>query len=775
MYEEGKNVERNYEEAEKWCGKAAAQGNGEARERLDKLLWLIEHFRMANQGNACAQFALGEMYDHYDLHERWESDHAEAAKWYRKAAEQGHAQAQCRYGWRCAEGKGVEQSDEEAVKWFRLAAAQGDADARYKLGEAYRTGRGVEVDFVQGVELILMAREQGGSSMNYLEGENFPGILMIMKKAEQGDALAQCALGRRYQSGDSVAQDLEKAGEWYGKAAAQGAPLAQKYQAELSWLRELITKAERGDAGAQFRLGEMYNRNEGVVRDGEKATMWHRRAAETCRTAAERGDAAAQYYLGAVCRDHEEALKWLGKSAEQGQPDAQRELGKMYKHDYGVKRSEEEAVKWYGKAVAAYRMAAERGDAHAQYRLGETYEYGYGVEQNGEEAEKWFRLAAEQGYVCAQWELVGRRLTAEQRKMDAQYKLGEKYLKGDGVAQDCGEAEKCFRKAEAMYRSAAEQGDAWALEQLDWLWVYGYCVDRYHEEAEKWRHQMMAQKNARAPESPDVAELAKRASEGDAFAQCQLGRMYEQGQGVEKSHEEAERWYRQAAAQGNGEAKERLDGLLWFLGHLRMARQGNAYVQYRLYKMLAYDKTMEPDDEEAMKWLRRLAEQGYAEAQCALGERYAAGWGVPASFEEAEKWLRRGAAQGNFGARERLCQMLELPNLMKKAKRGDADAQYWLARRYDTAFLVEWNHEEAAKWYRKSAEQGERYAQRYLGFMYLDGRGVEQSEEEAAKWLEKAASQGDYRHEGRPLDKLYERRFLEHMKRSLPGQECLVG
>jgi TPR repeat protein len=191
--------------------------------------------------------------------------------------------------------------------------------------------------------------------------------------------------------------------------------------------------------------------------------------------------------------------------------------------------------------------------------------------------------------------------------------------------------------------------------------------------------------------------------------------------------------------------------------------------------MYRHDRGMDEDHEEALKWLGRSAEWGCAEAQCSLGERYASGRGVQASFEEAEKWLRQAAAQGNFGANKRLRQMLELPGLMKKAQGGDPEAQYWLGQRYDRGFLVEQNHEKAAKWYRKSAEQGERYAQRELGFLYLHGQGVEQSNEEAAKWIEKAEAQGDYTHTMDALCLLYKRRFFEHVKRSLLAQKRLDG
>ena len=50
---------------------------------------------------------------------------ATAAKWYRKAAEQGHAQAQFNLGVMYHRGKGVDQSHATAVKWYRKAADQG--------------------------------------------------------------------------------------------------------------------------------------------------------------------------------------------------------------------------------------------------------------------------------------------------------------------------------------------------------------------------------------------------------------------------------------------------------------------------------------------------------------------------------------------------------------------------------------------------------------------------------------------------------------------------
>ena len=52
---------------------------------------------------------------------------------YHKTAEQGFAAAQSNLGDMFNKGWGVPQDDAEAAKWYRRAAVQGDADAQYSL------------------------------------------------------------------------------------------------------------------------------------------------------------------------------------------------------------------------------------------------------------------------------------------------------------------------------------------------------------------------------------------------------------------------------------------------------------------------------------------------------------------------------------------------------------------------------------------------------------------------------------------------------------------
>ena len=68
-----------------------------------------------------------------------------AVKWFRKAADQGNAEAQYELGELYNDGFnliGGTVNENEAVKWYRKAAEQGHAESQYKLGECYRYGWG---------------------------------------------------------------------------------------------------------------------------------------------------------------------------------------------------------------------------------------------------------------------------------------------------------------------------------------------------------------------------------------------------------------------------------------------------------------------------------------------------------------------------------------------------------------------------------------------------------------------------------------------------------
>ncbi|MBI3702612.1 MAG: sel1 repeat family protein, partial [Rhizobiales bacterium] len=62
-------------------------------------------------------------------------DYANAALWFRKAAQHGIADSQYNLGVLSARGLGTEKNFEESYKWFALAASQGDREAGKKRDE----------------------------------------------------------------------------------------------------------------------------------------------------------------------------------------------------------------------------------------------------------------------------------------------------------------------------------------------------------------------------------------------------------------------------------------------------------------------------------------------------------------------------------------------------------------------------------------------------------------------------------------------------------------
>ena len=88
-------------------------------------------------------------------------DYTQAASWYRKAAEQGNAWAQCCLGTAYSKGQGVTQDYVQAAQWYLKAAEQGNAWAQYNLGNAFSQGQGVNHDRMQAAFWWRKAAEQG--------------------------------------------------------------------------------------------------------------------------------------------------------------------------------------------------------------------------------------------------------------------------------------------------------------------------------------------------------------------------------------------------------------------------------------------------------------------------------------------------------------------------------------------------------------------------------------------------------------------------------------
>jgi hypothetical protein len=176
-------------------GYAYDYGDGVTQDSAQAAFWYrkaADGFRKAaEQGNADAQSYLGFAYDHGH---GVPQNYTQAAAWYGKAAEQGNVDAEMGLAILYTNGTGVPQSYAQAAAWYRKAAEQDDVDAQLELAVLYRFGRGVPQSYAQ-------------------------AAAWFRKAAEQGDAGAQTNLGKIYRYGQGVPQDYAQSAFWYEKAA----------------------------------------------------------------------------------------------------------------------------------------------------------------------------------------------------------------------------------------------------------------------------------------------------------------------------------------------------------------------------------------------------------------------------------------------------------------------------------------------------------------------------------------------------------------------------
>ena len=243
-------------------------------------------------------------------------DEAAAARWYRRAADQGLKEAQNNLGALYQKGRGVPLDPGEALRWYRRSAEQGESTAQVNLAALLADGLGVEKDPVEAARLYRLA-------------------------AEQGSPEAQLNLSVLYQRGEGVPRDERLAFQWCERAAQQRNPAAVANLGVMFVMGEgtpadpergvalMRWSAEQGNLDAQANLGVLYHAGKRVPRDPVAAAGWLRRAAE-------QGQAVAQGLLGVMLasgdgveRDPVEALAWMLLARGGGNPEATLNVARM--------------------------------------------------------------------------------------------------------------------------------------------------------------------------------------------------------------------------------------------------------------------------------------------------------------------------------------------------------------------------------------------------------------------------------------------------------------
>lgn len=246
------------------------------------------------------------------------------------------------------------------------------------------------------------------------------------------------------------------------------------------------------------------------------------------------------YRLGedGIPQNDAEAFKWFSHAAGQGHTNALSEGGNMLLQGRGTAKN-------YRTGEAWLTDAATKGDAGAQFMLGCLFSGAVADvpwQKNLVEGNKWLLAAKANGHTRAAIHLEVNNESMTPNQITEAQRRAEAFAPKDSTARWRAPVPRMPPDLNASPPEPTK-ADPEAMKRA--------------EEARKRFTEEQRVKLAGA----DVKLLAfqrKRATDGEASAQFDLGLRYLTGKGVEKSDSEARVWLQKAAAQGHAKAKAKL-------------------------------------------------------------------------------------------------------------------------------------------------------------------------------------------------------------------------
>ncbi|PKY55059.1 HCP-like protein [Rhizophagus irregularis] len=210
--------------------------------------------------------------------------------------------------------------------------------------------------------------------------------------------------------------------------------------------------------------------------------------------------------------------------------------------------------------------------------------------------------------------------------------------------------------------------------------------------------------------------------------QCNLGILYENGEGTGKDLNQAFYWYSKAA------------------------ENGCKIAQYNLGRFYQGGKGVEKDKYKVFEYYKKSAEQKYLNAEFMLGYCYDKGIGTEINKLEAFKLYKIAAKKGLDDAQNSLAALYirSKKNLkkaiywfQKAAENGNALAYDNLGITYELGICNDKNEFKAFELYKKLAEKGYINAMFHLGYCYVNGIGTEVNKELGNNLYCEAAEKGN--------------------------------
>ena len=252
-------------------------------------------------------------------------------------------------------------------------------------------------------------------------------IKNLLKKAEQGDAQSQFLAGMVFEKGLGIEKDIVQALVWYQKAMDQGHREAKGQFEKLTGSTQKTTSQPAGQKTMKEVLDEA-GKN-GSAEDQQ-------RIAQSAYMMARMSLSGTGPDGMPVEKNARAAFEYMQYAAEYGLPEAQCDLALLYSEGIGTAKDNYKAFEWF-------RKSADQGYALAMHNVAAYY---LNVFKNQQLAFQWYRKAAEAGHESSQTV------------------VGLMYIKGAGGTPDIQQAMTWLQRAAASGSEEAKQVIA-ALQQ----------------------------------------------------------------------------------------------------------------------------------------------------------------------------------------------------------------------------------------------------------------------------------------------------------------------
>ncbi|WP_421167025.1 tetratricopeptide repeat protein [Aeromonas dhakensis] len=388
---------------------------------------------------------------------------------------------------------------------------------------------------------------------------------------------------------------------------------------------------------------------------------------------------------------------------------------------------------------AELSQAAKQGDGRAQYELAKRL----ASRPDYPNAMHWMQQAAEQSGPLA---------ADQQIRANAAWQIGDWYQTGLGEPKNPALATQWWQRSAHLGNTNASYRLGLMCQEQHQGHLVSECLDWFEQAAKRENAEsqlVLARWYSKQPgaDADAIKWLERAAGLGNRDAQYLLGERYQQGQGVVKRPDLAQRWNDKAAAQQQPntlllQAKQ-ASPTGAFTAYQRAASAGSAEAELWLGMAYLAGKQVPTDPALGRYWLELVAGHGSHEAEYQLSLQQV-------DQDQQIHWLTQAAEGGVTQAWFELAELLHKQGALEQARASYAKAaqQGHIAAQYTYGEMLRLgqggkeDYALALKQYRLAAQQGDHMAEYRMGTLREEGLGAPRNRVHAYAWLSLAAIEG---------------------------------